>query len=89
MSSRKSKALVVRPRASAEPSVARAVGSQLGALAASVAAGKCPMCRTRPATTQVQLGPVFTKICEECSKPLWHAMGLMGWLQGALGGRKK
>ena len=89
MSSRKTKALVVR-RASAAPadsSVARAVGAQLGVLAASVSAGKCPLCATRPATTTVQVGPVFTKVCEECSKPMWHAMGLLSWL-GSFGRKK-
>ena len=74
--------LVVR-RAAPDSSVAQAVGRQLGALAASAVAGKCPLCTVRPATTKVRIGPVFTEVCDECSKPIWHTMGLLSWFQGA------
>jgi len=57
------------------------LGAAAKEAAASVAAGKCPLCRKAKAVTNVQVGPVFVKLCEKCSQPLWHAMGLLGWVQ--------
>jgi hypothetical protein len=39
----------------------------------------CPLCGSRAADTKVSIGPVSVEICSECSKPLWHGLGLAQW----------
>lgn len=59
----------------------RDAGPGLKVLAARAAAGKCPLCGLRPGTTQLAAGPVFVKVCDPCSQPLWHVMGLIDWFR--------
>lgn len=62
-------------------------GQALAQAAARVAVGKCPLCGVRPGATQVAMGPVFVKVCEPCSRPVWHVMGLLEWFGGRRNGR--
>lgn len=41
---------------------------------------RCPLCKKRPATTEVKVKSITTKLCAECSKPIWHVMGVLDWL---------
>jgi hypothetical protein len=42
------------------------------------------LCRTRSARMGfVQFGAFRVLVCEACSKPLWHSMGLLDWLRGS------
>lgn len=69
--------------------VARGAGRAAKAVAAVVArvvGSKCPLCGLREGTTQAQFGSLSVKVCEQCSKPMWHFMGLMDWFNG--GGKK-
>lgn len=50
----------------------------------AVAFELCPTCGKRPADTEVRIKSIRTKLCSECSKPLWHAMGLFDWLVKAI-----
>lgn len=55
-------------------------GSVLARVQGAVAArpaGACPLCGTGAAETEVAIGPVFVKLCSECTKPLFHMMGLL------------
>lgn len=59
----------------------RDAGPGIKVLAARAAAGKCPLCGLRPGVTQLAAGPVFVKVCEPCSQPLWHVLGLIDWFR--------
>lgn len=91
MSKRKVKTMTPPLRVVAGRVVSRAAAhgpaavAGLAEAAARAAVGKCPLCGLRPGTTQVALGPVFVKVCEPCSRPVWHVMGLLEWF----GGRRK
>ena len=50
------------------------------AVASRDARGKCPLCGSRVATTEMKVGPVFVRVCEPCSQPVWHVMGLVNWI---------
>ena len=45
---------------------------------------RCTGCKRRNATTTIKLRilghDVYAKMCEECSKPIWHVMGLLDFL---------
>lgn len=73
---------VATPRVVAGRVVSRQVARApqgLAEAAAQVAAGRCPLCGVRPGATQMAVGPVFVKVCGECSKPVWHVLGLLDW----------
>src|SRR3989304_4385121 len=44
--------------------------------------GKCPLCGARATSTEMAVGPVFVRVCEPCSQPVWHIMGLVNWIAG-------
>lgn len=35
--------------------------------------------------TLVEVGPILMRVCDGCSGPLGHVVGLAGWLRGRLG----
>jgi len=34
----------------------------------------CRFCGVKGPVTEVAIGPMFTKICDKCSEPLWNGM---------------
>ncbi len=42
---------------------------------------KCPICRSRPATTEVTLGVVSVKICDDCSALAYNGLGFLNALK--------
>lgn len=46
--------------------------------------GKCPLCNVRNGETEIKIGFVYTKVCEPCSKPVWHAFGLFEFFKSRL-----
>jgi hypothetical protein len=49
--------------------------------AALVTRPLCPLCKRGTATTEIQVGPIYTKVCVECSQPVFHAFGLLEWFK--------
>lgn len=71
-----------RPRRVAVAKLQQDAAQTVQGLAARAAAGKCPMCGSRPGTMEITIGPVFVKICEPCSRPVWHLAGIVEWMRG-------
>jgi hypothetical protein len=71
----------MRPLLPAAAKPLRGALAALGKRAALSAAGKCPGCGVAEGTNPVQVGPVFVKLCDTCSKPLWHALGFIDWFR--------
>lgn len=42
----------------------------------------CPICRVRVAATEIAIGPVNVKVCEQCGSAAFHGMGLLSAIRG-------
>jgi hypothetical protein len=67
--------LGLEPRASAPAPVAARSARPLP---------KCPVCRQRPATTEIAIGPVLVRVCDDCGAAAYHGLGLLSALKNFL-----
>ena len=63
----------LEPRASAPVLVAAPVARR---------SRKCPVCRARPATTEIAVGPVNVKVCDQCGGLAYYGAGFLTALRG-------